>query len=110
LVRKLLPTYKFPASSPPLAVNSFPILGALKFFTGRWKFFRHARDQSRNGNFSFFLGKHPVVGLSGEEGRRLFFESREMGMREGSVFTFPDRLKITNRPTQIRSPLRPKPK
>lgn len=91
LIRKLLPTYKFPTSSPPLTTSTIPVLGAIKFFTSRWKFFRHARDESPSGHFSFFLGRHPVVGVSGEEGRRLFFESREMGMREGYVFLFIER-------------------
>ncbi|TVY73614.1 Sterol 14-demethylase [Lachnellula suecica] len=82
--RTLQPSFKFPAASPKLtSISSFPILGATKFFTARWQFFRHARDQSPTGNFSFFLGKHPVVGLTGVEGRKTFFESRELGFGEG---------------------------
>lgn len=79
----LSPTYKFPANAPPLTkVSGLPIFGALQFFTQRWDFWRHARDAA-GGSFTFFVGKHPIVGLSGVEGRKLFFESKELDIHEG---------------------------
>lgn len=69
--------------APPRVREGWPILGALRFFTARWEFFQHARDQAPSGNFSFFLGKHPVVGLSGDAARKIFFESKDLGFAEG---------------------------
>lgn len=39
--------------------------------------------RSLTGNFSFFIGKYPVVGLSGEASRRVFFDSKQFGLTEG---------------------------
>jgi hypothetical protein len=69
--------------SPPRVREGYPLVGALRFFTARWEFYQHARDQTSSGNFSFFLGKHPVVGLTGDKARKLFFESRDLGFAEG---------------------------
>ncbi|KAF4635641.1 hypothetical protein G7Y89_g2441 [Cudoniella acicularis] len=80
--------YKFPSKSPKLVKEGYPILGTLRFFTARWDFFQHARAHSTTGNFSFFLGKHPVVGLSGEKGRQIFFESRDLDFTEGYAVLF----------------------
>ncbi|KAG9236781.1 cytochrome P450 [Amylocarpus encephaloides] len=80
--------YKFSPRSPTLVREGYPVLGALRFFTARWDFFQHARTQSPTGNFSFFLGKHPVVGLTGTDGRRVFFDSRELGFAEGYAVLF----------------------
>jgi hypothetical protein len=75
--------YQFPSRAPKLVKDGYPVIGALRFFTARWDFFHDEGVRSPTGNFSFFLGKHPVVGLTGEKGRRVFFESREMGFAEG---------------------------
>lgn len=69
--------------APPRVHEEWPVLGALRFFTARWDFYQHARSQAKSGNFSFFLGKHPVVGLTGDRGRKLFFESKGLGFAEG---------------------------
>jgi hypothetical protein len=68
---------------PKLVSEGFPVVGALRFFTARWDFFREARSHAATGNFSFKIGKHFVVGLSGDKGRQVFFESRDLGLREG---------------------------
>jgi hypothetical protein len=77
--------YQFPSKSPKLVKEGYPIVGALRFFTARWDFFQDASAQSPTGNFSFFLGKYPVVGLSGEKSRQVFFESRDLGFAEGYI-------------------------
>jgi hypothetical protein len=69
--------------APARVHEEWPLVGALRFFTARWEFFQHARDRASSGNFSFFIGKHPVVALTGEKGRKVFFESRELGFAEG---------------------------
>ena len=74
---------RFPKSAPMLVRENFPILGALRFFTARWDFYRHGISQSKTGNFSFYVGNNAIVGLSGDKGRKLFFESKALGFTEG---------------------------
>lgn len=68
---------------PPLTHGVYPILGALKFFTRRWDFLRDAARASPTGNFSFFVGRKPVVGLTSEASRQVFFDNRHFGFAEG---------------------------
>lgn len=35
------------------------------------------------GNFSFHIGKHPVVGMSGDVARQIFFGSSSLSMADG---------------------------
>ncbi|GLB20947.1 hypothetical protein AtubIFM61612_010895 [Aspergillus tubingensis] len=44
---------------------------------------------SPTGNYSFYLGRDRVVGLSGPQGRKTFFESRELDLDAGSDFALP---------------------
>ncbi|KAJ4292413.1 hypothetical protein N0V90_009075 [Kalmusia sp. IMI 367209] len=69
--------------APPLTRGVYPIVGALKFFTRRWEFFRDASRASPTGNFSFFVGRKPVVGLTSEASRQVFFDNRHFGFAEG---------------------------
>jgi hypothetical protein len=69
--------------APPLTHGVYPLLGALKFFTRRWEFFRDAALASPTGNFSFFVGRKPVVGLTSENSRQVFFDNRHFGFAEG---------------------------
>jgi sterol 14-demethylase len=88
IYHQLSPKYKFPAKAPPLTkVSGVPILGALQFFSQRWDFWRHSRDEA-GGSFTFFAGKYPVVALNGAEGRKLFFESKELDIQAGYVRFF----------------------
>jgi cytochrome P450 len=73
----------FPKNAPPLARDTLPILGSMKFFTQRWDFIRDASALSKSGHFSFYAGQWPVVAVRGEEGRKIFFESKALGFAEG---------------------------
>jgi sterol 14-demethylase len=75
----------FPPKAPRVARNNYPIVGALGFFTERWTFCQRAIADSPTGNFSFHVGKHPIIGVSGEEGRKVFFDNRQLGFTEGYV-------------------------
>jgi hypothetical protein len=75
--------FPFPPKAPILTSQNYPIVGALGFFTERWTFCQRASAHSPTGNYSFHLGKHPVIGVSGEEGRKVFFENRQLGFSEG---------------------------
>jgi hypothetical protein len=72
----------FPKNSPKL-FEAYPILGALRFFSQRGDFLVQSHAQSKTENFSFYLGKRQVIGLGGDDGRKVFFESRQLDMSEG---------------------------
>ena len=76
---------RLPANAPPAVSDDFPITGAIRFWTKRWDFVRRARDQTSTGNFSFHAGPNTIVALNGDAGRKLFFESRDLGFQEGCV-------------------------
>lgn len=73
----------FPKQAPKLVSDSLPIVGSLNFFTQRWDFFQSAASHSPTGQFSFYAGRYPVIGLSGDEGRKVFFESKVLNFTEG---------------------------
>lgn len=75
----------FPQKAPSLDTESYPFLGSLQFFTQRWDFFQRAMARSHRGNFSFYAGQWPIVALSGEESRKVFFEHKGLGFSEGYV-------------------------
>lgn len=72
-----------PAKAPPLTSDTFPMLGALHFFSRRWDFLRDSIARSRTGNFSFYAGQFPVVAVAGAQGRKTFFEEKRLGFAEG---------------------------
>ena len=72
-----------PSSAPKLLRGGYPVLGALDYFSRRADFYNDGVRATKSGHFSFFFGKHPVIGLSGIEGRRTFFESRGLNLAEG---------------------------
>ncbi len=78
-----------PGRIPIQAHDQWPLLGAIGFFTGRRDFFFTSVKQSITSSFSFFVGNVPVVGLSGDAGRRLFFETKELSLEEGYVVVRP---------------------
>lgn len=73
----------FPESAPPLVNENLPIIGALRFFTSRGTFLRHGASMSETGNFSFYCGKHQVVALAGPEGRKTFYDSKDLSSHQG---------------------------
>ncbi|KAI0484356.1 cytochrome P450 6A1 [Xylariaceae sp. FL0804] len=89
-----------PANAPAwFRGGDWPLLGALCFFSARSDYFRDAvrhvsggdgdGDGKGNGgqgqrrSFSFYIGRKRVVGMAGEEGRRAFFESRDLNFGAG---------------------------
>ncbi|KAL9097480.1 MAG: hypothetical protein Q9165_000376 [Trypethelium subeluteriae] len=77
-----------PLNAPPYSHLSYPIVGALKFWSARWDFFSESAARSRSGHFSYYIGKYPVVGLMGEEGRKTFLESKQLNLDEGYGYLF----------------------
>lgn len=78
-----------PHTAPPFVREGY-ILAILRFFSDRRGFYLDGAAASWSGHFSFFFGKHHVVGVSGLEGRKIFYESKDLDMSEGWVcFHFP---------------------
>lgn len=74
----------FPKGAPQLVSEArWPILGTWELYRKRKDFFVAAATKSPTGNFSTYFGKHPIVGISGPEARRTFFDSKELSMGEG---------------------------
>lgn len=73
----------FPKSAPSLLGGNLPIVGALRFFASRATFLKDGTSTSKTGNFSFYVGKHRVVGVSGLEGRKTFYESKDLSSHQG---------------------------
>jgi cytochrome P450 len=79
---------RLPANAPLEVHDNLPLTGALGFWTHRWTWYRRQRDQAKTGNFSFHAGPNTIVSLSGDKGRRLFFESKDLGFAEGYAVLF----------------------
>lgn len=77
------PRQSFSPHSPKLISDQYPIFGALRYFSARWDFYRDAIAQSKTGNFSFYLGKYGVIGFSGRQARKDYFESKILSLHEG---------------------------
>ncbi len=73
----------FPKSAPKLLREGYPILGVLRFFSDRRNLFIDGAASAKSGNFSFYFGKLRVVGVSGLDGRKTFFESKALDFTEG---------------------------
>ncbi|RYN46811.1 hypothetical protein AA0114_g8053 [Alternaria tenuissima] len=85
----LLPySHRIPADAPPQVSDDLPVVGALGFWTQRWNWWSERRDQSKTGTFSFHVGPNMVVALSGDKGRQVFFESKDLGFGEGYSVLF----------------------
>lgn len=78
----LLARPAFPPSAP-LLLESLPVVGALRFFSNRNLFLREVAARSPSQQASFYFGRFRIVALSGQDGRRAFFESRELDFNAG---------------------------
>ncbi|KAI9042985.1 uncharacterized protein KD926_004776 [Aspergillus affinis] len=78
----LLSKRSFPANAPKF-VPGYPVVGALRFFFDRERFCHESMTASPTGNYSYYLGQNRVVGLSGPQGRKTFFESRDLDLDQG---------------------------
>ncbi|PSK36620.1 hypothetical protein B9Z65_1803 [Elsinoe australis] len=67
----------------PKFVKGWPIVGCMKFWTARLDFHSENFQRSDTGRFSFFVGRKPVVALSGAKDRKFFFESAKLDFSKG---------------------------
>lgn len=85
----LRPALATPKGAPPLLKEDWPIVGTFRFFTARWDFFKEAIANSDTGHFSFHVGNKHAIGLSGDDGRKAFFESKDLDFAAGFVHETP---------------------
>ncbi|GLB08457.1 hypothetical protein AtubIFM57258_004346 [Aspergillus tubingensis] len=78
----------FPTNAPKL-VSGYPVVGALQFFFAQKEFCRSSKANSPTGNYSYYLGQHQVIGLCGTQGRKTFFESRDLDLGQGASLLVP---------------------
>lgn len=79
---------RVPGKAPPLVKGELPFTGPLKYWTKRWEFFQEAARYSSTGQFSFHVGQHHVVGVTGDEARKVFLESKDFNMSAGYAALF----------------------
>lgn len=79
----------FPKTAPTyISRGGYPILGMWRFFSDRRNFMLSSSHSTKTGNFSFYFGKHQIVGLAGTEGRRTFFDSKDLNFAIGYAVLF----------------------
>jgi hypothetical protein len=74
---------KPPPNIPPLIADNYPLIGSWGFWKERWTFTNRHAAASETGNFSFYVGSHLVIVLTGEQSRKIYFESKQFGLVEG---------------------------
>jgi hypothetical protein len=86
-VYKLLSIYSHndPKNAPLVVEGKLALSGAWGFWGTRWDWCRKARDGSPTGNYSFHVERHHVIGLPGDAGCQVLFDSKELGLVEGYV-------------------------
>jgi len=77
-----------PDQAPKLISGLWPILGHRGFFNARWDFHHNMGKASQNGNWSYFVGNKPVVGMSGDASRKVFFTSTKLHLGAGYTGLF----------------------
>ncbi|KAM3515172.1 hypothetical protein MY11210_001184 [Beauveria gryllotalpidicola] len=73
---------KLPKNAPIL-IRGWPILGSVDFYLQRCEFLEKQHKRRSGQPFSFYYGPHLIVGLVGEAGRTLLYNSRQFDVRAG---------------------------
>ena len=73
----------------PARLPGYPVVGVPQFISARTVLFDMGTAISKTGQFSFFFGKHPIVGMTGESGRKTYFETKNLNMMKGFVLKTP---------------------
>jgi sterol 14-demethylase len=72
------------SKAPPFRkTDDVPFLGALRFFSARAEYMMDAIKSSSGKNFTFYIGQKQVVAMHGPEGRKTFFENKDLNFGAG---------------------------
>ncbi|CAI6031700.1 unnamed protein product [Clonostachys chloroleuca] len=86
LFHQVLTRTPLPSNAPKQwTKNDWPIVGAWRFYKRRRDMYLEAQRSTKTGNFSFYVGKKLIVGLSGSEGKKTFFDNRELSISQGNA-------------------------
>ncbi|KAG5965069.1 hypothetical protein E4U58_002974 [Claviceps cyperi] len=66
------------ALAPEFTSDTTPFIGSWGFYSRRWSFWRGSVARSKTGQFSFWLGKNHVVGVSGVAARKMFLDHQNL--------------------------------
>ncbi|KAI1378720.1 putative cytochrome P450 [Hypoxylon crocopeplum] len=69
--------------APAFTTDVVPFIGSWSFFTQKMGFWKSSMARSKTGNFSFWLGKNHVVGVSGEAARKMYLDHRSLHLIKG---------------------------
>lgn len=84
LFHQVLTRTPLPSNAPEQwTKNDWPIAGAWRFYKSRRDMYLEAQQSTETGNFSFYVGKKLIVGLNGSEGKKTFFDNRELSISQG---------------------------
>ncbi|KAE9364966.1 cytochrome P450 [Stipitochalara longipes BDJ] len=72
--------------SPKFTSDTVLILGSRGFLTRLWSWWKKSMENSKTGNFSFWLGKYHVIALSGEAARKMYLDNRDLDFVLGNVY------------------------
>jgi len=75
--------FSVPEKAPKLVSGLWPILGARQFFNARWDWHQAMGHASSTGNWSYYVGSKPVIGVSGDASRKVFFSSNKLNLGAG---------------------------
>ncbi|KAF8852512.1 putative cytochrome P450 [Acephala macrosclerotiorum] len=76
-------TPKVDKRAPAFTSEAVPFIGSWNFFTQKMGFWKRSMAKSKTGNFSFWLGKNHIVGVSGEAARKMYLDSRNLHLIKG---------------------------
>ncbi|KFY14210.1 hypothetical protein V492_02775 [Pseudogymnoascus sp. VKM F-4246] len=75
----------FDSRSPAFTSDTLPIVGSWNYFTQHKNFWKDCVAESKNGHFSFWIGKNHIIGLSGAAARKMYLDSRDLDPIGGSM-------------------------
>lgn len=70
--------------APKFYSDGYDLFAAWRFFSSRWDYYQEGTAK-RTRNFSFWIGKYPLVGLTGAAARKTFYEHKALSVNEGHV-------------------------
>ncbi|KAI0121124.1 cytochrome P450 [Xylariales sp. AK1849] len=71
--------------APGFVSDTIPFFGAFNFYARPWEWWQTASRKSKTGHFSFWVGKHHVIGVTGEAARKMFMDNHDMDFSSPQV-------------------------
>ncbi|KAL2195267.1 putative cytochrome P450 oxidoreductase [Corynascus similis CBS 632.67] len=71
--------------APAFTSDMTTILGATGFTTRPWSFWVNSFKESKTGNFSFWLGRRHIVGITGHAARKMFYDHPALDFVSGAI-------------------------